>query len=257
MSQEDIKDYFYRLAIEDDLSDMFALPPVDLSLVAREFVSRGVEVPEAVRVLATSKRLGVPAMRVLPMGFSWAFHLAHMTHVNLATQALPASTHLVDKRCAPVLDPLQSTLLLYADNAAHIALSPEVSKQSRMQLSTLLNGIGLDTHEVTEAEQVGRTLGAQFDGRTGRIGPTPERGARLDQALYGIVHGMPIDSWGMRRVVGHITSQMLVRRPLLAVLQHVYTFINAEIEKPVRVWKSVERELRAVRGLMVYAEARL
>ena len=79
----------------------------------------------------------------------------------------------------------------------------------------------------------------------------------LDQALFGIVHGMRINSWAMQRIVGHITHQMLVRRPLLAALRSVYSFINADILDDVPVWPSVRDELRAIRGLMVFAESRM
>lgn len=143
VSQEDVKDFFYRLKISPELGDYFSLPPVDLQLLVNEYRKQQLPVPADVSSLALTQGSACPCMTVLPMGFSWAFHLAHMSHEFLAGQAVAESELIRDKQPTPPLPKSRSLLLIYADNASHIAESASVSSASRARLSALLNRIGL------------------------------------------------------------------------------------------------------------------
>ena len=67
-----------------------------------------------------------PFFKVLPMGFSWAFHLAHQAHQEIARLTLPGIPFVHDRRPAPRLGQQagehQGALLVYADNANHLGL---------------------------------------------------------------------------------------------------------------------------------------
>jgi hypothetical protein len=69
-SQFDVRDFFYRLRLPTQLQKYFGLPGVPASLL------RG-RVPDAVLDKSCAENgLVCPVLRVLPMGFSWAFYLA-------------------------------------------------------------------------------------------------------------------------------------------------------------------------------------
>ena len=100
VAQEDVKDYFYRLAIGKTLGEYFCLPKVDAMMLNDVLGYIPAELQELIDVSSASV---YPHLCVLPMGFSWAFHLAHEVHCHLARRSIPGVPHLRDRRAAPVL----------------------------------------------------------------------------------------------------------------------------------------------------------
>ena len=85
-AQEDVKDFFYRLGISKRLGEFFSLPKVDPQTLEGELGW----LPEELADHRDGQIAMYPHLQVLPMGFSWAFHLAHECHVHLARQCLPS-----------------------------------------------------------------------------------------------------------------------------------------------------------------------
>ena len=99
-AQEDVRDFFYRLQIPKPLGEFFSLPPLNLQLL-KEVLG---EIPSEIQDLAAEREAPIyPHLKVLPMGFSWAFHLAHVAHKELAVRTLPQAALIEDKRPAPRL----------------------------------------------------------------------------------------------------------------------------------------------------------
>ena len=196
-------------------------------------------------------------MGVLPMGFSWAFHLAHSAHEYLASVALPEAPLIRDRRAVPDLLPSRPCLLIYADNADHLGLSATQATSSRKTLSKIVNSYGLQTHDVVDGTRFGTSIGISFDGSLGVVKTSPERDAVLDQGLLAIIRGEPITGADLRKVVGHITIRCLLRRPLLSILHHCYRFIDKCLWKRLPVWDTVRRELWIIRSLLVFANSQL
>ena len=96
-----------------------------------------------------------PHMSVLPMGFSWVFHLAHMAHVELATWTLPSARLIRDRRPAPVMgksvDGCKQALLIYADNANHLNFNRERVSKDQREMIARLHQHGLSTHDLLES----------------------------------------------------------------------------------------------------------
>ena len=55
-------------------------------------------------------------------GLSWAFHLAHVAHENLAEESLPGVEKIADRSPPPPLIPGVPRVLIYADNSNHVGL---------------------------------------------------------------------------------------------------------------------------------------
>ena len=100
VSQEDVKDFFYRLGIGQDPGEFFSLPPIDPHLLQDEL---GYLPVEAAKLLDEGFHEIYPYMCVLPMGFSWAFHLAHEAHAELGRRTLPRVTQVRDREPAPLM----------------------------------------------------------------------------------------------------------------------------------------------------------
>lgn len=117
--------------ISKELGEFFSLPSID---------AKGLQdilgfVPPAVDNLLQNHVGPIyPRMAVVPMGFSWAFHLAHEAHVEVARRCLGRTALLRDKepfaRLGPSLGESRTSLLIYADNANHVGIcAKEVNKE--------------------------------------------------------------------------------------------------------------------------------
>ncbi len=176
VSQEDVRDCFYRLGIDPELGAYFGLPEADPIVLKEVF---GGVLPDEVLGLILEGSPLVPNMAVLPMGFSWAFHWAHESLVELAHRSHGDVPQIVDKKVCPELSHDQAALLIYADNGNHVGLDPDTVNESRMRLSETVNSVGLKTHEMVPATSSGVSLGICFDGFFGVVQTTPERDQHL------------------------------------------------------------------------------
>ena len=144
--------------------------------------------------------------------------------------------------------------MLYADNANHLSMSAAERNRRREQLSYALNARGLETHEIVEASELAESLGAEIDGVAGDIRPTKARLARLRGALRRVAGGRRLISGReMERIVGHCTFVLLLNRPLLSALNHVYSFIRDHYHTQVIPGAQVRTELLRVHNVLVFA----
>lgn len=250
-AQEDVKDFFYRLKIEKGLGEFFSLPKID-PVILKE--SLGYMPEEVSGILDHEDAPVFPHLRVLPMGFSWAFHLAHECHCNLARCTIPEAGHLVDRQAAPVLstEGPSSAMLIYADNNNHFGVSPEKVGIDQQRMIECLHSHNLSTHELSDASTLAESLGVRLDGRSGRVCSTPTRDWRLHRALGALVFGEEaITGEELQVILGHITMRAMLNRQLMCILRHSYIYVQRSYTKRQTLWPSVRRELRQFRGLMV------
>ena len=249
-AQEDVRDFFYRLRIHKALGEFFSLPAVDPMLLKEELG----DLPSELADLSDKFEGPIyPHLRVLPMGFAWAFHLAHECHVHLAMQSLPEAGILIDRVEAPVIGSSGhgSGMLIYADNNNHFGQDPEKVGMDQQKMIEMLHANGLSTHELTEPNTLAESLGVRLDGQGGTICSTPSRDWRLYRALGAIADdGFPVAGEEMRIVIGHMTMRATLNRQLMGILRHCYVFVQASFKKRQRVWKSVAKELQIFKGLM-------
>lgn len=257
VAQEDVKDFFYRLRIHRPLGEYFALPAIDPVQLrdALGFLPPGVE-----ELLDRHTAPIHPFFQVLPMGFSWSFHLAHMAHVELSARCLPHCGILQDRRPAPILGhgrgQHSSALLIYADNNNHIGIEREKLLEEQKNMIGSLHSHGLETHEVTDPVSLAESLGIRINGATGQVGTTAARDWRLDRALEGLAFARPrISGQELEVIVGHMTIRALLHRGLMSILRHAYVFIRRFYHQRHRLWASVALELRIFRGLMALGTA--
>ncbi|CAE7720139.1 unnamed protein product [Symbiodinium sp. CCMP2592] len=248
-AQEDVRDFFYRLQIPSSLGKYFSLPPLDLRLLGEVLG----EIPEEIQGIAAEHDGPVyPHLKVLPMGFSWAFHLAHMAHKELASRTLPQAALIEDKRPAPRLGAQgpRSAMLIYADNNNHCGLDRGQVDKDQNAMIDALHANGLDTHDIATCSTLAESLGVRVDGLGGTVGPTAARDWRLDRALEACMSSPRMSGAELQIVVGHLTVRALIHRGLMSLLRHCYVFIEECYDKRVRLWPSVVEELGWFRALM-------
>ena len=112
VAQSDIRDYFYSLALPDELRDLFCMPAVPSHLLQ--------ECGLAASDVASLESGGwsYPRLRAVPMGWNWAMWISQQAHQNIALQAsgLDVNRLLVEGKCCPDLSTGEVILVPYADN---------------------------------------------------------------------------------------------------------------------------------------------
>ena len=157
VAQEDVRDYFFRLAMPEGLRDLFCLPHISADLLTKAFLLQGLAVPEEVFELGKTITAIAWRFQVLPMFCPWAFHLAHVAHEELATRSRPGIPFIRDRQPLPDLTKA-TAILVYADNCDHMGPDQVVVDSNRVTMSTHVNSLGLSTHGIVEASTEGRRL---------------------------------------------------------------------------------------------------
>ena len=209
--------------------------------------------PEAIRGLACDHLAPIyPCMKVLPMGFSWAFHLAHEAHVYVAGQELPLVPMIRDKRelqrHGVGNKDTSSSMLIYADNCNHLGVDQQQLFMEHGSVIGALGKHGLETHDIVEPAE---SLGVRIDGLGGFVTSTASRDWRLHRAIDALLQGAAISGAEMQVIVGHLTIRAMLHRGLLCVLRHVYIFIEQNFSRRKRLWGCVREELWIFKNLMV------
>ena len=247
-AQEDVKDFFYRLRIPQALGEYFCLPLVDPILLKEQI---GYIPHEMQNIIDQSTAPIYPYLRVLPMGFSWAFHLAHESHSHLARQTLPSAGILVDRKTAPVLGGggPGTGMLIYADNNNHFGQCASQVAEDQRDMIHALHMRGLATHEIAEPSTLAESLGVRLNGSAGVISSTAVRDWRLHRALGAIINGgFRITGEELRVVIGHMTMRAMLNRQLMGILRHCYVFVQKSFLQDSRFGNQWHRNFAFLEG---------
>ena len=139
IAESDIRDFFYRLGIGDEMSDFFALEPVSVEQL------RPLLTPDELNKwghLLTGHEV-YPCLRVLPMGFSWSFYIAQEAHRHVTSISLPNTSLLQDNVPVPNLGRDGGLTVIYADNASHIGTDADSVNVRAQKLKVFSRGGGL------------------------------------------------------------------------------------------------------------------
>ena len=243
VAQEDVKDYFYRLGISKELGEFFSLPEIDPHLFKQVHGSLPAELAKVIDQHACPI---YPCMAVLPMGFSWAFHLAHQAHVHIASSAIPHAGIIKDRtpQLSSDISGSSTALLIYADNNNHVGVSKAQVRRDQDAVMKALHARGLDMQDVTEAASLSESLGVRIDGLDGKVQPTPKRDWRLDRALSACCRGVRLSGQELQVIIGHIAVRSLLHRGFLGVTRYA--------KGRAKLWGSVMQELYLFRHLMPF-----
>ncbi|CAK9028293.1 unnamed protein product, partial [Durusdinium trenchii] len=201
IAQSDIKEYFYSLALPDNLNkSLFCLPPVPHELLQ----AWGVDYDK--RCEAAEGGWVWPGLRVIPMGWSWAMWLSQRVHANICLQETGLSFErvLVDGNPCPDLSGGEVALLPYADILNVLGIDQARVQAVKDKIVGGLRRVGFIVHEELEACSIAQSLGFLIDGSSGVVTPIPERLDRVVKTFAWLAKRMAED---------HIEPQM-TRPPL-------------------------------------------
>ena len=248
----DLSNFYHQLVLPEWIRPYFALP----ALTPREQASlaSSTDLPSSVRRALSG--LGgsplFPCCVTLPMGFSHSVFLAQCIHEHVlySFSCLSPRDNLLNL-LSPLIDrPLHA---LYVDDC--VLIGPSIA-DVRTQYSSVLEAyvkalLPVKQSKCTEATTSAVTvLGVDICGAQRSITLSIDRHSRIIRSTAALLSSPLVSARDLARVLGAWTWQMLLRRPVLAVLKHSYRFIDRFLSRPPRaLWPSVKRELAVLAAL--------
>ena len=102
-----------------------------------------------------------------------------------------------------------------------------------------------------------KVIGFEINGVDHTIGLASDSALSLVQSTLAALRIATVSGTLLAHLVGRWTWVMLLRRPSLSVLQHVYRYSEIARGQPFTLWPSVRRELGMMIGLLPLLHARL
>ena len=226
----DLTDGFYQFAL-DDVASLFCL---DITLAANEAGVSEVlnEETGEMEEVSPGERLWV-ALRVLPMGWSWALWFcqdclteamvaAESTRSGRSAATIRREQLLGDRRPAPALRPGKPILAPYVDNGNFICWSPGEGADCFDAFAAELNARGLAFKDVVRGDRELICLGLHCDGPNRLIKNRPDRVWRQYYALHDLLRQRRCSGKILEVVAGNIINSFMVDRTCLSVLSHIW-----------------------------------
>jgi hypothetical protein len=243
----DLSSYYNQLLLDgglEYLQDYLGLPPVPAGLVSSEAAA-----------LFGPSTLIQALLRVVPMGWSHACHMAQRCHENVL-QASPEFAAL-----GPIKHELPANVSngrggLYIDDV--FAVTPVRMQGSDDPLTDsirkayAISGLTESVKKHQPPAVVGnKALGLIFDGERGIWYPPPTKLSALVWATRLLVFRGYVSSKGLQRIVGLWQWYGLLQRPILSVFRAVYAFIEKYrlLKQRRKLWPTVAAELTIMAGL--------
>ncbi|CAK0821614.1 unnamed protein product [Prorocentrum cordatum] len=242
----DIKVAFYAIAMPEELRDLFGFEPIKAWELGVTHAG-GEAVKPGDRVF--------PVIAVLPMGWVLALQACQSLHELLARREPDVGEHnaLADGRPPPGLEPIVHTE--YVDNFACFGRDPAVVRDVVARVRGRLVAAGLPMHEA-EVSVGGDALGWHFT-EGGRCSMSLRTAWRLRLALLHVVKLGRASGREMSALLGHFTTQGLIRREVFSAPQACFAFAQQFKSGRGQLWPSVYRELRWMASLVFVAAREL
>ena len=235
-AQSDIQDFFYSLTISEDLGRFFALPPVGEACL-REWGCADFH---------SKCRPGKAwlYMRVVPMGWSWAFWLAQRVHSHRAIIAsrLPVSRLLNDVAVVPDISDGTPVILAYCDDLNVAGTDRGRVDDVKDRIAAHFRQLGFGVHEEVATTAVVDSLGYVVDGRRGLVSPKPDKCSKLVAAFTWLDLRPRVSGRIVEILIGHAVHIMLLRRETLSALRGLYDFVSSRYDQRQRLWPVAAKE---------------
>lgn len=245
-AKSDLKNYYHILGLPVWMQPFFALPPLS---------------PAEMQAAGLPAGGAFPMCLTLPMGFSHAVYLAQTAHeeVVYGSGALQRHESLLHT-LSPTVTNASCVHGIVIDDFFIFGLDRGAML---LRFNAVLEAYRVAGFIVHPSKVVPPTLdplkiiGFDIDGRAGTITLPVESMRSLHAATVSLLREGCSSSTRVAHVIGRWTWLMMLRRPSLAVLQHVYRWIQVARGPRFILWQSVRTELNMLLGLMPLLSAHL
>lgn len=249
VGKSDLSNYYHHLGLPAWMQPFFALP----ALTVEELASLGIQ---------SSVPL-YPMCLTLPMGFSHAVFLANTCHEHVVytSGALSREDNLL-RLHSPDIDHTRAVHGIVIDDFFLFSLNQSLAQRIFDRVLDAYRAAGFVVkpskvvHPTSNPVKVIGFMIARDDNQHTTIQLSIESTLELARTTLVLLERGQVSGLGLAHVIGRWTWCMLLRRPSLAVLQHVYRYIEVAGRRRFTLWPSVRRELWMLLGLLPLLHAR-
>ena len=246
VGKSDLSNFYHHIGMPEHLQPFFALP----SLTAAELSELGLP-----------SDAPFPTCRTVPMGWSHAVFVAQTCHEHVLYSSGAV------RRCdslllltSPTVTELHAPHGVVIDDFFLFCLDRRLAEQL---LQRVLHAYATAGFVVKQSKVVRPTalpvkvIGFDIDGAAGTISLPADSLCSLVHSTLSLLRAEFVTGNQLAHVVGRWTWVMMLRRPSLAILQHVYGYCRAAQTRRFTLWPSVRRELRMLLAVLPLLHARL
>ena len=246
VSKSDLSNYYHYMMLVEWLRPYLCLPP----LTSDELTSIGAPLDAC-----------FPMCLTLAMGFSHAVYLAtsahqHILYRNLAVKPEDSILTLT----SPTLTHDRVLHGIVVDDFFCFSLNKSLANRTMESVLATYAKDGFlvkASKVVMPTTDVVKVVGFDIDGTNATIALPPDSMHSLIRSTLAILRAPTVTGIMLAHIIGRWTWILMLRRPCLAVLQHVYTYCRAAQRRPFHLWRTVRRELHMLLSLLPFLHCRL
>ncbi len=152
----------------------------------------------------------------------------------------------------PIVDGANKAAYIHVDDGVFVADAPEGANKAMHSTADELEAQGFTLVDSQECHSLQKIVGYQIIRSPAGLRYPRYKSAKLEKALNWLASNPVVDVDTLRALVGIWVFGALIRRELLSVLGHVFTFIEKHGCGLHRWWASARREVHAMAALVVY-----
>ncbi len=240
VGKSDLSNFYHHFGLPAWMQPFFALPP----LTPAERASCGLPPHSG----------AFPMCLTMPMGWSHSVAIAQTAHEHMlySTGALQPGDSIVRMQ-SPQVTAARALHGIEIDDFFLFSLSQSLAEA---QLDRVLRAYAAFGFVVKQSKVVRPTsvpvkvLGLSIDGARARIALPVDSQAALVRGTQAALCADVVTGISLSRLLGHWTWVLLLRRPALAALQHVYRYCETARWRRFTLWPSVRRELETLLALL-------
>ena len=246
VAKTDLSNFYHHLGLPAWMQPYFALPPLS---------------PAELLACGAPPGAAFPMCVTLPMGFSHAVYLAQTghEHVVYGSGALSREDSLLSLR-SPAVTASSCVHGIVIDDFFLFSLSSALAQRVFDAVLNAYRGAGFVVKQskvVAPTVEPVKVIGFDIHGAAGTIALPMDSHRSLTLATVSVLRAGVASSTHLAHLVGRWTWLMMLRRPSLAVLQHVYRWIRVARGSKFTLWPSVRKELHMLLGLQPLLSAHL
>lgn len=246
VAKSDLSNYYHHLGLPEWMQPFFALPP----LTEQECLEAGLD-----------PSTPYPMCLTLPMGFSHAVFLGNTAHEHIVYgSGVLRPEHNLLQMANPTLSSHHPTHGIIIDDFFMFCLDQQLASRVFARVLAAYRAAGLVVKPSKVVEPTASTvkvIGFDICGSNATVQLPCDSQLSLLRDTLGVLRRGVATGLGLAHLIGRWTHVMLLRRPSLAVLQHVYRYIERADRRRFTLWPSVRRELWMLVGLLPLLHARL
>ena len=245
----DLESYYFRLLMPESFWPYFSLPPCPAKVFGEDVVA----------MFGGSDVMIAPCFRVLPMGWSFSVAISQAVHEFITRNTMFGRLRCVTDHTSTALGVGRKSIFI--DDANALVADWNFGLAMMAELETVYLSWGLDTKPSKAQQGLQITIiGLEWDGTPGvhMFYPSPAKMFKLLQATHYFTTCGFITGKGLSRLVGYWTWFLLLRRPVLSILNACFAFLRLHEHnpQPQRIWKTVRSELLMLTGVAALLFAR-